>query len=267
MLTIEDKDFINNDENANKLKVKLRDNKPDFSKDEIEKGLKGSFEDYAELDELGRGGVACACFVKAETKSINKPKFKSRMKPTAWKSIGCEAIKDGQCLYNRCHLIGRQLATQKADKRGLITGTRNFNVNGMFIFEEKVADYKEHNSDYHILYRVTPYYKEDDDLLPYGVQMEILDIDDEEKLSYNVFIYNKQPGFTIDYKNGEVYSDYSLSLSGKRSGYNIYVIDMDTKRFHKESCVGVLDIKNKRYFVGEKQTIEEKYYKCENCIH
>ena len=265
MLTIEDKDFINNDENANKLKVKLRDNKPDFSKDEIEKGLKGSFEDYAELDELGRGGVAFACFVKAETKSINKPKFKSRMKPTAWKSIGCEAIKDGQCLYNRCHLIGRQLATKKANRKGLITGTRQFNVKGMFKFEDEVEKYIEKNPDHHILYRVTPYFKEDD-LLPYGVQMEILDIDDEEKLSRNVFVYNSQSGFTLDYKNGDAYSNYPLSLSGNKSSSRIYMIDMDTNKFHKESCASVCDIKNKKYFAGKRQTIETDYCKCESCI-
>lgn len=108
--------------------------------------------------------------IKKKLESGDKPKFKSRMKPKAWKSIGCDFIKDGGRLYNRCHLIGCQLATKKVDKRGVITGTRYFNVEGMYI-EEMVADYIEHNSDYHILYRVTPHYKEDGDLLPYGVQM------------------------------------------------------------------------------------------------
>ncbi len=159
MLTMEDKSFINNDEN-NKLIVKLSDNKPYFTKDEIEKGSKGGFEDYSELDKLGRCRVAFACFVKEESEIVDKPKFKSRMKPKAWKSVGCDFIKDGGCLYNRCHLIGHQLAAKKVDKRGLMTGTRNFNVEGMFLFEKEVADYREHNSDYHILYRVTPYYKE-----------------------------------------------------------------------------------------------------------
>ena len=266
MLAKEDKDFINDDENFSKLFVELRDNKPCFTKDEIEKGLKGAFPECFELDESGRCRVAFACFVKEESESENKPKFKSRMKPNAWKSIGCDYIKDGKVLYNRCHLIGRQLAAEKADKRGLITGTRKFNVEGMYKFEDVVAKYIEKNQDHHVLYRVTPYFKEDDDLLPYGVQMEILDLDDEEKLSYNVFVYNKQPGFTIEYSNGDVYSDYSLTLSGKRSGYNIYVIDMDTKSFHKESCASVCDINNKRYFVGGKQTLEKEYCKCMNCI-
>ncbi len=81
-----------------------------------------------------------------------------------------------------------------------------------------------------------------------------------------ILLINKQPGFTIDYRNGDVYSDNPLSLSGKRLGNNIYVINRDTNRFHKESCACVCDIKNKRYFVGEKQTIEEEYCKCGHCI-
>ena len=266
MLTMEDINFINKHENINKLYVDLGDKMPYFTKDEIEKGLKGNFEDYSGLDKLGRCGAAFACIVKNKSKILNKPKHNGRIKPTAWKSIRCDHIKDGECLYNRCHLIGRQLATKKANKKGLITGTRWFNVEGMFIFENKAADCIEDNPDHHILYRVTPYFKEDD-LLAYGVQMEMLDIDDEGSLSYNIFVYNKQPGFDIDYRNGNVYSDYPLSLSEKKSHHNIYVIDMDTNMFHKESCVSVCDIKNKRYFAGKKQTIEEKYCKCEICIH
>ncbi|GFI04818.1 DNA/RNA non-specific endonuclease [Lachnospiraceae bacterium 64-25] len=115
-------------------------------------------------------------------------KFKGRTKPTAWKSIGCDYIEDSKFLYNRCHLIGRQFYINKVDKRGLITGIRKFNVNGMFEYEDKVANHIKENPEHHILYRVMPYYKEDNDLLPYDVQMEILDIDDEEEFSYT-FLY------------------------------------------------------------------------------
>lgn len=265
MLTREDKDLIGNEKNFHKLFIELRGNKPYFTKDEIERGLKKPFEDYSKLDELGRCKTAFACIVKNESKIVNKLKHNGRINPTAWKSIGCDYIRDGECLYNRCHLIGRQLATKKANRKGLITGTRWFNVKGMFKFENEVANYIKDNPEHHILYRVTPYFR-DNNLLACGVQIEILDIDDEEKFSRNVFVYNKQPGFTLDYRNGDVYSDYSLSLSGKRSGSNIYVIDMDTNRFHKESCACVCNIKNKKYFVGKKQIVKNKYCKCKVCI-
>ena len=265
MFTGEDKDLIKIEKNFNKVFVELRDNKPNFTKSEIERGSKKPFEDYSKLDELGRCRVAFACIVKNELKIANKPKHNGRINPTAWKSIECDYIRDGKCLYNRCHLIGRQLATKKANRKGLITGTRQFNVKGMFKFEDEVEKYIEKNPDHHILYRVTPYFKEDD-LLPYGVQMEILDIDDEEKLSRNVFVYNSQSGFTLDYKNGDAYSNYPLSLSGNKSSSRIYMIDMDTNKFHKESCASVCDIKNKKYFAGKRQTIETDYCKCESCI-
>lgn len=265
MLSREDKEYIDKDIYSNKLFIELRDNKPNFAKDEIKKGSEGIFEEYSEMDKLGRCGVAFACFVGVESASGNNLKFKSRMKPTAWKSIGCDCIEDGKCLYNRCHLIGRQLAVDKVSKKGLITGTRKFNIEGMFKYENEVANYIESNPNHHILYRVTPYFKENN-LLAYGVQMEILDIDDEENLSYNIFVYNKQPNFIINYRNGDVYSDKILSLSGKRLGYNIYVIDKDTYRFHKESCVNVCGIKNKWYFVGEKQFLGKEYCECKICF-
>lgn len=250
--------------NDDNICIELNENKPVFTDDDKKK-LEENIDPFSDLDKLGRCGEAFTCIVGEELKGIKPSKFKARMKPTAWKSIGCEAIKDGKCLYNRCHLIGRQFYMKKVDKRGMITGTRNFNVKGMFEYEEKVANYIKENPKHHILYRVKPFFR-NNSLLAYGVQMEILDLDDEEKLSYNVFIYNKQLGFAIDYRNGDVYSDNSLSLSGKRLGCNIYVIDTDAKRFHKESCSCVCDIKNKRYFVGKKQTLEEEYCKCGICI-
>ena len=61
--------------------------------------------------------------------------------------------------YNRCHLIGHQLAGEDANEKNLITGTRYFNVEGMLPFENMVADYvKETNN--HVLYRVTPIYED-----------------------------------------------------------------------------------------------------------
>lgn len=245
--------------------IYLNNNKTYFTKNEIERGLlEKTFEDYSELDKKRRCRRAIACINWKKLEDIKKPKHNSNINPTAWKSVGCNYIKDGKCLYNRCHLIGRQLATKKANRKGLITGTRWFNIEGMSKFENKVVNYISRNPYNHILYRVTPYFR-GNNLFAYGVQMEILDIDDEERFSYNVFVYNRQSGFTINYRNGDVYSEYPLSLLGKKDN-NIYVIDMDTNKFHKESCMRVCDIKNKKYFAGKKQIIEKKYCKCGICI-
>ena len=240
--------------------VVMNNNIPFFTKENLPTK---SFEYYSELDELGRCGVACANVGQDIMPTEDRGSI-GQIKPSGWQTVKYDNI-DGKYLYNRCHLIARQFYIKKVNKRGLITGTRNFNVDGMFEYEDKVANYIKENPEHHILYRVKPYFR-NSNLLACGVQMEILDLDDEGKLSYNVFIYNKQHGFTIDYRNGDVYSDNPLSLSGKRLGYNIYVIDKDTGKFHKESCASVCDIKNKKYFAGKEQTIEEKYCKCDICI-
>ena len=76
------------------------------------------------------------------------------------------------------------------------------NTVGMLEFENKVADYiKETNN--HVLYRVTPIFK-DDNLLADGVQIEALSVEDQgEGIKFNVFVYNVQEGITIDYKTGD----------------------------------------------------------------
>ena len=205
----EDIGLINKYRDAGIPFIYLNNNKPNFTKDEIERGLvEKRFEDFFELDKFMRCRGVFACITwKKDEEGIDKPKHNGNIDPTAWRTIKCEDIKDGGYLYNRCHLIGRQLATKKANRRGLITGTRNFNINGMLEFEDKVAKYIEQNIDQPILYRVTPYY-EGKNLLACGVKMEAFSVKDNGiGLSYNVFVYNKQPQFTIDYKTGEVYSN------------------------------------------------------------
>lgn len=55
----------------------------------------------------------------------------------------------------------------------------------------------------HVLYRVTPYFK-DDNLLATGVLMEAMSVEDNGSgLMFNVFCYNIQPQIYIDYSTGE----------------------------------------------------------------
>ncbi len=113
-----------------------------------------------------------------------------------------ELSEEGKNLYNRCHLIGYQLSGENANERNLITGTRYMNVEGMLPFENEVAEYVEETGN-HVMYRVTPVF-EGEDLVASGVQMEAYSVEDQGKgVSYNVYVYNVQPGVAIDYTTGE----------------------------------------------------------------
>lgn len=181
--------------------VYINNNIPNFREEEY---TTKSFEKYSKLDDLGRCGVAYANICKEiMPKKDEKRESISEIKPSGWKNVKYDGIIDGNYLYNRCHLIGWQLAGENANKQNLITGTRYMNVEGMLPFENLVDDYIERNENNHVLYRVTPIFKEKN-LVASGVQMEAYSIEDNGKgIQFNIYVYNVQPGIEINYLTGE----------------------------------------------------------------
>ena len=184
-------------EYSGNIYIELNNNKPTFTKSDL---TTTSFETYSDLDSLGRCQVAFAN-IGQDLMPTKKRGAIGQVKPSGWHTIKYDNV-DGKYLYNRCHLIGYQLTAENANKKNLITGTRYLNVKGMLPFENMVADYvKETNN--HVLYRVTPIF-EGDNLLAKGVQIEAMSVEDNgEGISFNVFVYNIQPGISIDYANGD----------------------------------------------------------------
>ena len=179
--------------------VAINNNVPNF--DDKDKTTT-SFETYSPLDSLGRCGEAYAN-IGRDLMPTQKRGDISSVKPSGWLNKKYDtSLVDGGYIYNRCHLIGHQLAGEDANERNLITGTRYFNVDGMLPFENMIADYvKETNN--HVLFRVTPVY-DGDNLVAKGVQMEAYSVEDDgEGVMFNVFVYNVQPGIEIDYATGE----------------------------------------------------------------
>ena len=163
-----------------------------------------SYEYYSELDELGRCGVTMACIGQDIMPTEDRGEIGS-VKPTGWHSVKYDCV-EGKYLYNRCHLIGFQLAGENANKKNLITGTRYLNIEGMLPFENMVADYVQETGN-HVLYRVTPIF-EGDNLVATGVCMEGWSVDDNgEDICFCVFAYNAQPGIVIDYATGESWEE------------------------------------------------------------
>lgn len=176
----------------------LNENKANFTNDEIVKG-KNSFEEYSELDSLGRCGVAIAS-VGRDIMPTEERGSIGMVKPSGWVMAKYDIV-DGKYLYNRCHLIGYQLTGENANTKNLITGTRYLNIDGMLGFENAVADYVE-NTGNHVLYRVTPVFQ-GNELVARGVQMEAYSVEDSGKdINFNVYCYNVQPGVSIDYATG-----------------------------------------------------------------
>ena len=178
--------------------AQINQNAPSFTEDELKTN---SYEHYSELDELGRCGMAEAC-VGIDLIPTEERGEIGDIKPSGWHTVKYEDIVTDGYLYNRCHLIDYQLTGNNSDVRNFITGTEYMNITGMLPFENMVARYVEMTGN-HVMYRVTPYYMEDN-LIATGVQIEACSVEDEGMgVYYNVFVYNVQPGVVIDYKTGD----------------------------------------------------------------
>ena len=274
----------------------VNNNEPYFTSDNL---TTEAFENYSELDALGRCGVAYAN-VCLETMPTEKRGSISEVKPTGWHSVKYDNV-DGKSLYNRCHLIGYQLTAENANQQNLITGTRYLNVDGMLPFENMVADYVK-ETDNHVLYRVTPIFT-GDNLVADGVLMEGYSVEDEgDGICFCVYAYNVQPGITIDYATGDSWLSSEKGNSDSSSGGNSavsqsaadksgtqqaavqtesvketsapvstgteYILNTNTKKFHYPSCSSVKQMKasNKKEYTGSRDDlIAQGYDPCKKC--
>ena len=227
--------------------VEINGNVPEFDDDDMKSE---PFEIYSDLDELGRCGMAYA-MIGTELMPDEDRESIGQVKPSGWHTVRYDEIIKDKYLYNRCHLIGFQLAGENANEKNLITGTRYMNVEGMLPFEDEVADYVKSTGN-HVLYRVTPVY-EGDNLVVNGVVMEAYSVEDSgDGICFNVFVYNVQPGIKIDYATGESSiaeealqesSDKAQESTLMEQGDILYILNVSSKKFHLPDCNSVSKIK------------------------
>lgn len=256
-----DEDLSSYDNETNEIYTVLNHNEPTFSKKEY---TTKSYIHLSELDRLGRTGEALACLSKETMPKKNEQRETINMiKPSGWKTKRYDKeLVEGKMLYNRCHQIAWCLSALNAEERNLMTGTRSFNVDGMLPFENMVADYIK-ETGHHVLYRSTPeFYK--DELVARSLHLEAASVEDDE-IRFNVRIYNKQDGITINYQTGESYlSSEKENIVEEKS----YVINKNSLRFHRPSCSSVKDMKAKNKEItslNRNELIEQGYKPCGAC--
>lgn len=251
----------------------INDNKPYFADSDL---TAVSFETYGNLDSLGRCGVAYAS-VGQDLMPTEERGNIGQIKPSGWHTIKYDNV-DGKYLYNRCHLIGYQLTAENANEKNLITGTRYLNVQGMLPFENMAADYVKETGN-HVLYRVTPIF-EDSNLLASGVLMEAESVEDKgEGVLYCVYVYNVQPGISIDYATGDSFSyqneqnatavtEQVTQAAAQQDTTESYILNTNTRKFHRPTCASVKQMKesNKKTSSESRDAIiAAGYVPCKKC--
>lgn len=241
----------------------INGNEPLF--DDYDKTRTDPFEIYSAMDELGRCGAAYANICKELMPTEPRGEI-GEVRPSGWHTQRYNDLIPGNYLYNRCHLIGFQLAGENATPENLITGTRYLNIEGMLPYENMIDDYVDATGG-HVLYRVTPVF-DGDNLVARGVLMEAYSVEDSGAgVKFCVFAYNNQPGIGIDYKTGE-----SWRLDGGQDNPDedkmTFVLNTRSGVYHKEGCESVNEMNeaNKAVISATLQEMADAGYKpCGGC--
>ena len=135
----------------------------------------------------------------------------------------------------------------------------------------------------HVLYRVTPIFS-GTELVARGVQMEAYSVEDGgEGVCFNVYVYNNQPGITIDYATGDSWlsenapnqssdaqadSNADTNAGGESAGEETYILNTSSMKFHDPDCSGAASIKedNRQTYTGDREDlIAQGYAPCGQC--
>ena len=164
----------------------------------------------------------------------------------------------------------------------------------MLPYETKTAQYIDKTKN-HVLYRVTPVF-EGNNLVAAGVLMEAESVEDKgEGVEFCVFVYNVQPGVTIDYATGDSWLDengtgsqnaeketkavaeteiqaekqpQAPAAQAPAKQTSTYILNTNSKKFHKPGCSAVSQMKesNKAEFTGTRdEVIAKGYDPCKKC--
>ena len=229
--------------------IEINGNVPEFEDYQL---AKSSYEYYGARDSLGRCTIAVALIGRDIMPTDGRGSISS-VSPTGWHS---------SAIYERCHLIAFSLTGENANWENLITGT--YDLNGvMQTYEDLVCDYVKETSN-HVLYRVIPVF-EGNNLLATGVQVEAYSIEDNGAgICFNIFIYNVETDYEIDYSNG----DYELD-SDSELNQCTFVINKRNKKFHLPTCSSVTDMSdaNKLFSYDTYEVlVGGGYVPCGNCL-
>ena len=173
--------------------ITVNNNDPAFSKNDLSTA-KGAWATYSDLDSLNRVTDANALLNRSLMPSAKR-------EPLTWNPNGWHNKKTAHgWLYNRSHLIGYQLTGENNNPKNLMTGTQTLNSPLMLAHEMDIAYYLKQSNDHYVRYEVKPIFR-GNELVARGVQMRAQSIGDNT-IHFNVYIFNVEPGYTINYADG-----------------------------------------------------------------
>lgn len=193
---------------------------------------------YSQEDGNNKCGEAFAVLYGKALETIGYRDSTSDIFPSGWNN------SDASDIFQKSHLIAHSLGGSE-ELSNLFTGTKYLNNTLMKPREMEVKNYLQSHKDNHVLYRVTPKYV-GNNMVPSGVQIEARSVEDNT-ISFNVYCYNIQPGYVIDYSNGT----FSKSKLSEKDNGMIPFVALNANDNHPD-LIFEIEKYSKELFEGEK---------------
>lgn len=214
-------------------------------------------ETYSSLDDKRRPGSALICLrekseeslpdysFEIKAGSLSVPGWNEDAYPGVIKNIAPEKLSggtpvDGKVFYMR-RLIGDGLGSMALGRRNTMVCTEYMGEYGLQALEDSVLRYLE-RSRKRVIYRVTPVF-EGSEKIARGAVVEAMswgdsdsDIMNNKDLCFNLFVYNVQPGVTINYSTGATTFDDQADTNLSTAICDDFVLDTSRKEAHTPEC-------------------------------
>ena len=213
-------------------------------------------ETYAALDQYRRPGAALAVVLErcddmadyvhtVQAGTLSVPGWNDYAFPGIIAGLDAEKLSDGEAedgkLFYLRRLVGSGLGRLEPGRRNSMVCTEYMGEYGLRSLEEAVLRYME-RTHRRVVYRVTPVF-EGKEQVARGAVVEAMSYGDSQSdigagldLCFNMFVYNVQPGITIDYMTGEADVDDSADPNLSSTLCGAYVLDTSRKQAHMGMC-------------------------------
>lgn len=231
----------------------LNSNAPYFTEPESRPRLA---ETYSSLDSRRRPGSALICL---KERADNQPDYSFEIKAGSlsvpgWNEDAYPGVvrnidkskfasgepADGKVFYMR-RLLGNGIGTMTLGRRNTMVCTEYMGEYGLQALEDAVLRYVE-RSKRRVIYRVTPIF-EGSEQIARGAVVEAMsygdsadDVMNNKDLCFNLFVYNVQPGVTINYSTGVTTFDDQADTRLSTTICDDYILDTSRKEAHMPTC-------------------------------
>lgn len=197
--------------------------------------------EYSHLDQLNRTTAPATAMLMPRNVANDQLRERQTVNPTGWHQ---KFNRHHTAILNRGHIIAYSLskgiattgqydpAQQSGDQnnpRNLFTQTAFCNQKLQTIYEGKVRHALQEGA--RVIYRVQPIFQ-GDDLMAKGVWMQAVG---SNGLNFNVYLYNVQPGYRFNYRDGTSTSDLAMTVPtppGAPHHYDHYRIHGNIRHRH-----------------------------------